>query len=166
MALKAQPPLSKRPQTGPHEVVAHSRSDITLKPKNVREKGLDSTTPQKDRKQPKWDSRLIGTWKSDRRRTFRNWQPKSGADPKAVLKFKSLFGKMTVRWGREKYHSELGSYRETANYEIVGRDSNSVVIRSWDTIYQEYRLVQIHFEEDCYFIALGAGLSETFRRIS
>lgn len=113
----------------------------------------------------KYDSRLIGTWISDRRRTFRNYKPKRGVEPKNLRKLKSLFGKFIIRWGRGKYYTQLGSYRDTFNYEVLGRDTDSVVIRYWCDIYEEYTLRQIHFEGDCYFVALGGGLCEYFRRV-
>lgn len=112
----------------------------------------------------KYDNRLIGTWISDRRRTFQNYKPKRGFDPKKLRKLKSLFGKFIIRWGRRKYYTQLGNYRDTSSYEVVDRDTHSVVIRCWCDIFKEYTLRQIQFEDDCYFIALGGGLCEYFRR--
>ena len=117
-------------------------------------------------KVPKFDKRLIGTWKSDRRRTFQHYKAKPGTDPKQLRKLKSLFGKMTIRWGRGKHHSDLEGSLSSAEYEIIGRDSSSVVVRLWDDLLQEYQVRQIHFEEDYYFITVWGGLCEYFRRIS
>jgi hypothetical protein len=114
----------------------------------------------------KWDRRLIGTWKSDRRRTFAFWKPGAGYKVENVPKLKALFGKLTIRWGRGKFHTEYKGYRETCPYEIVARDSDSVVIRCWCSIFEEYRVRQIHFDGDYYYVAVGPGLIEHFRQIS
>jgi hypothetical protein len=114
---------------------------------------------------PTWDRRLLGTWQSDRRRTFRHFRPKPGCSPQALAKFKAIFGKLVVRWGRGKYHTELAGLRESAEFEIVASDSRSVVVRYQDAFFEEARLQQIHFAGDWYFIALSGGLCEYFRRV-
>jgi hypothetical protein len=115
--------------------------------------------------EPKADRRLLGTWKSDRRRSFRNIRPKPGCRPAALRKLKALFGKLVVRWGRVKYYTDLDGFRSSARYEVVARDSTSVVVRYLDSEGGEGRLQQIHFEGDHYWIALGGGLCEYFRRV-
>lgn len=116
--------------------------------------------------QPKSDSRLLGTWQSDRRRTFRHWKPKPGCRPVALRRFKAMFGELVVRWTRKRCYSELGEFRSADPYEVVARDSSSVVIRVWDEFVEEYRVRQIHFEgEDRYWITVSPNLSECFRRV-
>jgi hypothetical protein len=114
---------------------------------------------------PTGDSRLLGTWRSDRRRTFRHYKPKAGCSPQALAGLKAMFGKLVVRWGRGKYHTELEGHRESGGYEVVASDSVSVVVRYQDFLSGEDRLRQIHFDGDYYWIALGGGLCEYFRRI-
>jgi hypothetical protein len=114
---------------------------------------------------PKIDSRLLGTWQSDRRRTFQYFRPKPGCSAASLRKFKSLFGKLIIRWGRHKSYSELNGYRSTAPYEVVASDSRSVVIRYFDTLVEEDRLRQIHFDGDHYWIAVGGRFCEYFRRV-
>lgn len=110
------------------------------------------------------DKRLRGTWRSDRRKTFQYYPDKSVSQAK-LRKFKALFGKMVVRWGRTKYHSELNGQRWSTPFEIVASDDSSVVIRSHDSILDADALTQIHFEGDYYWVAVDGRLVEWFRRV-
>ncbi len=166
MPSKARHPLAERLKAGLKEAIAHVKGELTLKQVDVGDNSLEPMSPQKGRKQPKWDSRLIGTWKSDRRRTFLRYQPKQDSTPARVRKLKSLFGKMTIRWGRGKCYSDYQGTRETSRYELLGTDAGSVVVRILDDSLQPGRIYQIHFEDDYYWIGLGSGLCEYFRRIS
>ena len=114
----------------------------------------------------KMDRRLPGTWRSDRRRTFRHWTPHPKASPQAVRKLKALFGKMVVTWGRSKVHTDLDGYRTSEKYEVVASDSVSVVVRLQDTVSDEERLHQIHFDGEGYWIQTPIeGIREHFRRV-
>lgn len=119
---------------------------------------------------PKWDKRLLGTWKSDRRRTFQHWKPSPGCSAATERKFKSLFGKLMITWKRGTLITEYdGDPFEARPYEVVARDSESVVIRCRDFLCDfpdaEDCLYQIHFDEEFYWIALGNGFCEYFRKI-
>jgi hypothetical protein len=114
---------------------------------------------------PKFDRRLLGTWKSDRRKTFERYCPMPGTRPEVVRKLKSLFGKLVVRWGRKRVYSELDGHRNSQNYEIIAADSESVVVRYFCDVFKEDRLQQIHFEGEYYWIGLGGHLCEYFRKI-
>jgi hypothetical protein len=114
---------------------------------------------------PNIDRRLLGTWKSDRRRTFRHFRPKAGCSPASFRKFRALFGKLVIRWGHGKSYAELDGHRSVTAYEVVASDSRSVVIRYFDSLAGEDRLRQIHFDGEYYWIALGGGLCEYFRRM-
>ncbi len=113
----------------------------------------------------KFDDRLLGAWRSDRRRTFRYFKPKTGASPASLRKLKAIFGKLIVRWGRGQYHIDLDGYHRSASYEVVASDSVSVIVRSRDEMSGEDRLQQIHFEGDYYWVALGGRMCEFFRRL-
>ena len=60
----------------------------------------------------------------------------------------------------------MGEYREVRHYEIVARDSQSVVIQFWSELFEEHQVRQIYFEGEFYCMALGGGLCEYFRRIT
>lgn len=121
---------------------------------------------RKVRKPPAIDSRLIGTWKSDRRRTFRRYKPKPTAPARSIRKLKSLFGKLVVRWGRGKYYTEMDGDKWSNAYEVIASDQYSVVVRSKDDLSAEPRLQQIHFEGDWYWLAISPGLCEYFKRVT
>lgn len=114
----------------------------------------------------KMDRRLLGTWKSDRARTFRHFRPKPNCPPASLRKLKAMFGKLTVRWGRRKCYTDLDGYRDVSNYEVIARDSVSVVVRLPDFLSGEPRLHHIHFDGEYYWIPLSGGLCEFFRRVS
>jgi hypothetical protein len=114
---------------------------------------------------PRIDKRLIGTWRSDRTRTLRTYRPKPGAPSKAVRQFKGLFGKMVVQWGRGVFRSDLDGFRTVEKYTVVAADSTSVVVKMPGPLGPERQLQQIHFEGEYYWVALGGGLCEYFRRV-
>jgi hypothetical protein len=107
----------------------------------------------------KVDRRLLGTWQSDRGRTFRFYKPGPRSTVKGQRKLKSLFGKLIVRWTPRRCHLELDGTRWAEPYEVIASDETSVIIRS------EAALTQIHFEGNYYWIGLHGMLCEYFRRI-
>lgn len=114
----------------------------------------------------KTDRRLLGTWRSDRRRTFRHFKPKAGCPPKSLRKLKALFGKLVVKWGRGVCYTELVGHRESTRYDVVASDTASVVVRLRDELSGEDRLHHIHFDGDYYWVALSGGsICEFFRRV-
>ena len=118
------------------------------------------------RREPQHDPRLIGTWQSDRRRTFRHFKPKAGCRPASLLKLKRLFGKLVIEWGRTKYTTELDGVRSTARYRVVARDTSSVVVAFADDLTGGAEVLrQIHFHGDHYMMPTGGSLVEWFRRV-
>jgi hypothetical protein len=114
------------------------------------------------------DRRLLGTWKSDRRRTFQNFKPRRACAPQVLRRLKAIFGKLFIRYGPKRYYTDLDGIRDSGAYEIVARDSKSVVIRHHDTLSGEDRLQHIHFDGEFYWIAVAivnGTLREFFRRI-
>lgn len=117
-------------------------------------------------KSAKSDRRLVGIWRSDRRRTFRHFKPKANCPPQSLRKFKAMFGKLVVRWGRSICYTDLDGHRVSARYEVVASDSVSVIVRLRDTTGGEDRLQQIHFDGNFYWVALSGGnICEFFRRV-
>ncbi|QEL16930.1 hypothetical protein [Limnoglobus roseus] len=115
---------------------------------------------------PKVDPRLLGTWRSDRRRTFRHFKPKAGCSPRSLRLFKGLFGKLVIRWDRRTCHTDLDGFCQAVRYEVVASDAVSVVVRLREGLTGEERLQHIHFDGDHYWVALGGGsLCEFFRRV-
>jgi hypothetical protein len=108
----------------------------------------------------KVDRRLLGTWRSDRRRTFQYFKPGPKSTPKGWRKLRSIFGKLTVRWTARRWYSDLEGFRSSAAYEVVASDETSVVVRSADS----EDLVHIHFEGDYYWMAKHGTHCEYFKR--
>jgi hypothetical protein len=59
---------------------------------------------------------LVGTWRSDRKRTTEQWvYPKRLADARRKA-FEAIFGKMKVRYTRTRHFSEFEGRKWTAPY--------------------------------------------------
>ena len=116
-------------------------------------------------KKPQFDRRLEGTWKSDRRLTFKHYTPSPKTTPARLRRFKSIFGKLVIRWGRRFVYTEYNGSKVKDPYEILAIDSASVVIRGFNEVLNESRLTQIFFEKDCYWFWIPGGMREFFRRV-
>ena len=112
-----------------------------------------------------FDRRLVGTWKSDRRRTFRDFHPRKGVSEERIRKLKSLFGKLEVRYGYRLMHTTYDGMENKTAYKLVASDADSVVIRYYDSTFHEYRIRQLHFEGEYMWLAISGGLCEYFRRV-
>jgi hypothetical protein len=110
------------------------------------------------------DKRLLGIWRSDRRRTLKEWVFKTRATPKRRKVVRSMFGFLTLRFTRHRVYSEFKGYREVHGYKILGSDSSSVAITYWNSLLGEWTIQHIHFERGCYWITLGRN-REFFRGV-
>jgi hypothetical protein len=108
---------------------------------------------------PKVDRRLLGVWQSDRARTFRNYKPSPKADPKKARRFRSIFGKLQVRWTPKWVYTDYEVFRNRSSYTVVASDQISVVV----CIDEE--LLHVHFEGDQYWIGVHGMLCEHFKRM-
>lgn len=111
------------------------------------------------------DRRLLGTWKSDRRKTFEHFRPKRGCSAKGLAKFKGLFGKLVIHWTRQRVRCELNGETWSSSYRLIARDDASVVVEFEEPYFPGKRLQQIQFQNDHYWIALD-NITEWFRRLS
>ena len=117
------------------------------------------------KKRSKCDPRLRGTWRSDRRLTFKHFTPRHGSTPAKLRKFKAVFGKLIVHWQNGYCNTEFDGAKSRERYEIVASDSVSVVIRYFHDVLGEERLQQIFFEDDYYWFWTVWGMREFFRRV-
>jgi hypothetical protein len=115
-------------------------------------------------RKPKTDKRLLGTWKSDRRRTFKDFVPPRRLRGRKLNRFKTIFGKLTVRYTRHKVHSDYEGSLQSVDYELLGSDADSVVIMVSGQVPADSKIQHIHFEGKYYWISLE-GLREYFRRV-
>lgn len=115
--------------------------------------------------------RLLGTWKSDRLRTFRHWKPSARAAHAQTRKFRGLFGRLVVRWTAKRVYITLDDFTDCQPYEVVAEDMNSVVLRvPCSESLGGAELVQIHLDSDGerYWMAINwsQGFVEWFRKES
>ena len=112
-----------------------------------------------------FERRLIGTWKSDRQRTFANHKFGPKVTPAAARRFKSTFGRFNVRWTRSRVYSWFEGDEPThEKYEIAAADHQSVVVETKSAIHGEKELRYIVFEADGYWI-MGSVIPEFFRKV-
>jgi hypothetical protein len=110
---------------------------------------------------PKVDRRLLGVWKSDRARTFRNYKPGPKSTPEGTRRFKAIFGKLRVRWTRKYVATEYEGARLRTPYTVVASDELSVVV-----LLENSQLRQITFEgRNHYWLGVQGMLCEHFKRV-
>jgi len=113
-----------------------------------------------------YDPRLIGTWRSDARKTSREIAARRDVPASKKSKLRRLFGKLELRYTRTRCYARLGTFVTVNRYTIVAKDSFSVALVSINPIAGR-QISHIHFEGDCYYwICLGSGrMREFFKRI-
>jgi hypothetical protein len=132
---------------------------------------------------PKTDKRLLGTWKSDKRRTFLEWNWKKNSSPKRKARVKSLFGKWEFTYTRTKVISlnRHLSCEWSRCYRILGVDDSCVAIvlfgelefkhpsKYWAEgleILREFSskptIKVIHFEKKHAWVSFGNGKNREF----
>ena len=142
---------------------------------------LKSATPRF----PKCDARLLGTWKSDAKRTLREWAWKKGLSAKLQSQLRSMFGKCEVTYTRTRVVTSLRhrKWKSSQRYAVLGMDEKSVVIIRYGELevehehgydagllevakamYAEPQLEHLHFCNQHYWISLGKN-REFFRKI-
>lgn len=111
-----------------------------------------------------YDERLIGTWRSDRRRTLSEWVDARRPTPKLRKVTADIFGHLTLRFTKSRLYSDFKGYRDVQEYTVVASDSDSVAIVHWDSLLEERRIMHIHFEGRHYWVILGRGRNREFFR--
>jgi len=121
------------------------------------------------------DRRLIGYWKSDRQRTFRDYVPKRRVKPKTLRRFKAYFGKLTIYYGYRQYCTDLKGEKDIGTYEVIASDHDSVVIMTREyglfdgDIKKKDTLTQIHFDGPNHYWVwvrlINGDFREFFKRI-
>ena len=115
------------------------------------------------------DRRLIGRWRSDRERTMSEWRfnPDTPEEKRALVA--GMFGKLELWYHRWRCESLFEGTKSVSWYEVLAKEADSVIIRSWHRIPLLGRtpsLFHIHFEGEFYWITLGtSNTREFFKRI-
>ena len=112
------------------------------------------------------DSRLIGTWRSDGRKTVKEIAARRDLPATKTIKLRRLFGKLELRYTATHCYARLGDYVSVNRYTVVAKDERSAALIVFNHLEGKH-IVQIHFEGDHYWIILGSGrIREFFRRVS
>jgi len=110
-----------------------------------------------------YDSRLLGTWKSDAHRTAREIEARRDIRGAKKSKLLGLFGKLELRYTKTRVYSSYGDYKTVSRYTVVAKGADSVATVSENPIAGK-QIFHIHFEGDYYWISLGR-FREFFRRV-
>ncbi len=112
-----------------------------------------------------YDSRLIGTWRSDARKTAREIAARRDMRLARNKKLLSLFGKLELRYTRSRCYSRFKDHASVSEYEVVAKDDYSVALVTVNPIAGK-QIVHIHFDGNHYWVSLGSsGLREFFKRL-
>jgi hypothetical protein len=72
---------------------------------------------------------LIGSWKSDKRKTLAACHSYHSLEGEKKRKFGALFGNLVLRYTPSRLHFLLRGTQWTAKYEVVATDAESIVLR-------------------------------------
>lgn len=119
------------------------------------------------------DDRLIGTWRSDADRTLAGLREQRPVDEKQEAALRKLFGKLRVTYAPASCVTELEGAIDTHNYEVLGKDRQSVVTRDvrdgpspLNGIIELSEFTVIQFDgPDSYWLTTPIGIREYFERI-
>ncbi len=111
------------------------------------------------------DRRLIGTWRSDGRRTLKEYSFPEDSTDKDRRRIRRYFGDLILRYTARRIYSRLRDRKGITPYTVIAMDSESVAILYWDSLLEEHRIQHIHFEGDRFWISLGDRNREFFRRV-
>ena len=112
------------------------------------------------------DSRLIGNWRSDARKTSVEIAARRDITAAKKNKLLRFFGKLELRYTPTRCYSSLNGQTSVNRYRVVAKDSWSVAVLVSNPIVGE-QIVHIHFEGNYYWIVLGSGrMREFFKRLS
>jgi len=115
---------------------------------------------------PKTDKRLLGTWRSDRQRTLKEWSFPPGTTRKHRRFLRGIFGKLRLTFTRKHIQYVLKDWRHVAEYRVIGRDAYSVATISLDFLGKEWHVEHIHFDgKNSFWISVGRN-REFFKRVS
>ena len=113
-----------------------------------------------------YDSRLIGTWRSDAHKTSIEIAARRDITTAKKKKLQQFFGKLELRYTPTRCYSLLNGQVSVNRYIVVAKDSSSVALLVSNPIMGDH-IVHIHFEGTHYWIILGSGrMREFFKRVA
>jgi hypothetical protein len=108
------------------------------------------------------DSRLIGTWRSDREMTMKYRKFDDNVSPETRERFAQIFGKLTWRFTASEFFYANGDLQFSEPYRVVDKDYHSVVVSLQG--HDAARLLYVQFEGD-YIISAAGHSVEYFKRV-
>jgi len=117
-----------------------------------------SPTPAQRRKQ------LLGAWRSDLKRTLEELAKRRDISKKQFEFFRTIFGKLEIHYRPKTFVTSFKGKRAVGKYQILGADSYSVAISHYQK-FSSPQIKQINFDGNYYWINLGGGMREFFKRI-
>ena len=112
------------------------------------------------------DSRLIGVWRSDAKRTGIELAARGDIPARNERRLRGLFGKLELQYTRTRCYASLNGHTESSAYRIVAKDSSSVAIVSYDRLLEADVIAHVHFDGSHIWVAVGSGLfREFFKRV-
>jgi hypothetical protein len=112
------------------------------------------------------DMRLLGTWRSDARRTAKEIRARRDIPEQHKRKLSGLFGKLLLRYTRTQCHSTFAGRTERLPYRVVAKDASSVAVVGPDLLTGEPRISHITFDGSHFWVNVGNGtIREFFKRV-
>ena len=111
------------------------------------------------------DKRLLGKWKSDKRKSLRELRARADVTPEFLALFRNTAGKLTFDYRpKTMVVSGIGDTTK-GRYEVVAADDESVVLQGYHDLLQSNVLTHIFFDgNDSYWVPMGK-YREWFRRV-
>jgi len=126
--------------------------------------------------------RLIGTWKSHKRKTLATYKAYDSLPRARKRAFGVIFGRLELRYTQKFYYLTLNGQTTRDHYDVIGEDADSIVLMTYsdelrkkvDPIVLEVcddlfepRIQHLHFEterqQDYYWIGVRV-LVEWFKK--
>jgi hypothetical protein len=117
------------------------------------------------------DPRLIGTWKSDADATIAEMKKTRTLTDDVEQKLRThVFGKMKVTYTATTLTTDFDGKVESQAYQILGKDADSVTMKTYSPLTQEDVIVLIRFVgTDTYWIEMDlptGKFRDCFRRVN
>jgi len=118
-----------------------------------------------------YEPRLIGTWRSDRRRTGKDIAARRDIPAAKRPKLLAIFGQLTLRYTRTRCYSTFHGSKDVLPYRVLASNSDSVVLAGPGPLFEHDESIHhIHFGElgprpRYYWVCLGS-FREFFRTIA
>ena len=114
------------------------------------------------------DSRLLGTWISDRRRTIGHLERNRPLPPEKRKALEKIFGRLRLRYTPTRCYATLNGDTDALPYRVLAKNSEGTVLmgRSLpESLAPEEQIQHLRFvSDDLYWVCLG-GIHEFFRRV-